>query len=164
MYVTNNKDCIIHVGRYCIEGNQNIPETWWQMDFYRFLLKLERERKILIKFGRTSFTEEEIRFIEEEYEEILKRAEEQNEEILSTYWKEKEETLLRRFKKYKNTILLFIHDFSIPSDNNFMERCLRMIKGKTKISGGFRSNKGGERFGNIMSVIKTAKLRKFNNQ
>ena len=41
-----------------------------------------------------------------------------------------------------------------------MERLLRMIKGKTKMSGGFRSKRGGERFGNIMSVIKTAKLRK----
>lgn len=161
-YGNHNQDCIIHTGRYCIEGDQNIIETWWQMDFYRFLLKLEREKKILVKYGRTSFTEEEIRLIEREYDEILELAEEQNSEILSTYWKEEETKLLRRFKKYKNTILFFIHDFSIPSDNNFMERCLRMIKGKTKVSGGFRSAKGGERFGNIMSVIKTAKLRKLN--
>lgn len=89
-------------------------------------------------------------------------AEEQNRNISSTYWKEKAEILLRRFKKYKNTILFFIHDFTIPSENNFMERCLRMIKGKTKVSGGFRSDKGGERFGNAMSIIKTAKLRNLN--
>lgn len=161
-YGTNNQDCIIHAGRYCIEGNQNIVETEWQMIFYRFLLKLERERKILVRYGRTKFKKEEIKLIEKEYDEILKIAEEQNKEISSTYWKEKEETLLRRFKKYKNTLLFFIHDFAIPSENNFMERCLRMIKGKTKVSGGFRSSKGGERFGNIMSVIKTAKLRKLN--
>ncbi len=37
-----------------------------------------------------------------------------------------------------------------------------MIKGKTKVSGGFRSRKGREKFGNIMSIIKTAKLRKLN--
>lgn len=161
-YGTNNQDCIIHAGRYCIEGEQNILETEWQMTFYRFLLKLDRERKILSEFKRTSFTKEEISLIEKEYDEILEIAEEQNKEILSTYWKEKEETLLRRFKKYKNTLLFFIHDFTIPSENNFMERCLRMIKGKTKVSGGFRSTKGGERFGNIMSIIKTAKLRKLN--
>ena len=58
--------------------------------------------------------------------------------------------------------MFFIHDFTIPCENNFMERCLRMIKGKTKVFGGFRSKKGGERFGNIMSIIKTAKLRKLN--
>ena len=43
-----------------------------------------------------------------------------------------------------------------------MERALRMIKGKTKVSGGFRSTEGGIRFGNTMSIIKTARLRKVN--
>ena len=161
-YGINNQDCIIHIGRYCIEASQNIRETEWQMNFYRFLLKLDRERKILLNFNKTNFTKEEICLIEKEYDEILEIAEIQNNEISSTYWKEKSNTLLRRFKKYKNVILFFIHDFTIPCENNFMERCLRMIKGKTKISGGFRSNKGGERFGNIMSIIKTAKLRNLN--
>ena len=161
-YGRNNQDCIIHVGRYCIEGEQNILETEWQMTFYRFLLKLDREREILLKFKKSSFTKEEINLIEKEYDEILEQAEIQNKRILSTYWRKKEETLVRRLKKYKNTLLFFIHDFTIPSENNFMERCLRMIKGKTKVSGCFRSTKGGERFGNIMSIIKTSKLRKLN--
>ena len=161
-YGTNNQDCIIHIGRYCIEEEQNILETEWQINFYRFLLKLDKERKILLKFNKTGFTKEEIKLIEKEYDEILEEAEMQNEEISSTYWKGKAKTLLRRFKNYKNSILFFIHDFTIPCENNFMERCLRMIKGKTKVSGGFRSSKGGERFGNIMSIIKTAKLRKLN--
>ena len=132
------------------------------MTFYRFLLKLNRERKILLKFKKTNFTEKEISLIEKEYDGILETAEAQNKEILSTYWKDKMNTLLKRLKKYKNSILFFIHDFTIPCENNFMERALRMIKEKTKISGGFRSSKGGERFGNIMSIIKTAKLRKLN--
>ena len=161
-YGTSNQDCVIHTGRYCIEGEQNVLETEWQMNLYRFLLKIERERKILTKFGKTKFSSEEIKLIEEEYDEILKIGEEQNKEISSTYWKEKEEKLLRRLKKYKNTTLFFIYDFDIPYDNNFMERALRMIKGKTKVSGGFRSSKGGERFGRIMSIIKTSKLRKLN--
>ena len=37
-----------------------------------------------------------------------------------------------------------------------------MIKGKTKVSDGFRSENGGIRFGNIMSIIKTARLREQN--
>ena len=59
-------------------------------------------------------------------------------------------------------MLFYIHDFTVPYDNNFMERALRMIKGKTKVSGGFRSKNGAIRFGKIMSIIKTAKLRKMN--
>ena len=58
--------------------------------------------------------------------------------------------------------MYYIHDFTIPYDNNFIERALRMIKSKTKVSGGFRSEKGGKRFGRIMSIIKTAKLRNLN--
>ncbi len=161
-YGANNQDCVIHLGRYCIEGVQNVIETEWQMELYRFLLKIERQRKILLKFGRACFSKEEIEAIEDEYDIILQFGETQNELISSTYWKEKENALLRRLKKYKNKTLFFIHDFDVPYDNNFMERLLRMIKGKTKISGGFRSTNGGERFGKVMSIIKTAKLRKLN--
>ena len=59
-------------------------------------------------------------------------------------------------------MLLYIYDFMVPYDNNFIERALRMIKSKTKVSGGFRSRKGAVRFGQTMSIIKTAKLRKLN--
>ena len=159
-YGTNNQDCIIHIGRYCKEGYQNVLETSWQMELYYFLLRVERNRKILTAFGRDHFTEEEIKKIEDEYDKLLQKAEEENKEISSTYWQEKEEKLRRRLAKSKASVLFYIHDFTVPAENNFMERLLRMIKGKTKMSGGFRSKRGGERFGNIMSVIKTAKLRK----
>ena len=36
-YGTNNQDCVIHIGRYCIEANQNVYETSWQMKLYEFL-------------------------------------------------------------------------------------------------------------------------------
>lgn len=55
-------------------------------------------------------------------------------------------------------MLFYIYDFSIDYDN-FMERALKIIKGKTKISGGFRSYTGGVRFGNTMNIIKTSKLK-----
>ena len=161
-YGTNNQDCIIHIGRYCKEEIQNIKEIIWPEEIFKLLLRIERNRKILSKFGRKKFTEEEIKLIEQEYDDILNRGIIENNDISSTYWKEKSDTLLKRLKKYKNSILFYIHDFSIPYDNNFMERALRMIKGKTKVSGGFRSEEGAIRFGNIMSIIKTAKLRKLN--
>lgn len=161
-YGTNNQDCIIHLGRYCIEQAQNILVTSWQMELYNLLLKFERNRKILIKFGVNQFNQEEIKLMEEDYDKILKVAKEENELIPSSYWKDKANTLLNRCIKYKNQMLFYIYDFTIDYDNNFMERALRMIKGKTKISGGFRSYNGGVRFGNIMSIIKTSKLRNIN--
>ena len=104
----------------------------------------------------------QIEIMEKEFDNILSRAKKENEYILSTYWKEKCNTLLNRCIKYKKNMLFYIHDFTVPYDNNFMERALRMIKGKTKASGGFRSKNGAIRFGKIMSIIKTAKLRKMN--
>lgn len=161
-YGMNNQNCIVHIGRYCIEEEQNINNINWPIRVYRFLLKIERNREILSKFGKNKFNDDEIKLIEDEYDMILNEATEQNKNIVSSYWKDKSNTLLRRLKKYKVTILFYIHDFEIPPDNNFIERALRMIKGKTKVSGGFRSEDGGIRFGNTMSIIKTAKLRNIN--
>ena len=161
-YGANNQDCIIHFGRYCIEKEQNIDNISWPMELYRLLLKFEVNRKILSKFGREKFTKEEIEKMEQEFDDILSKAIEENKNILSSYWKEKTNTLLNRCIKYKNSMLFYIHDFTVPYDNNFMERALRMIKGKTKVSGGFRSEKGAIRFGKIMSIIKTARLRNLN--
>ena len=159
-YGSNNQDCVIHIGRYCIEAKQNVYETSWQMKLYEFLLRCERTRKWAILFGMKKFEKKDLKNMELEYDEILELGKQENASISSTYWKEKENALLNRLIKYKNSVLFYLHNFSIPYDNNFMERCLRMIKGKTKISGGFRSTRGGERFGYIMSIIKTAKLRK----
>ena len=161
-YGTNNQDCVVHFGRYCIEQDQNITITYWQMLIYNLLLKFERNRRILIKFGANKFNQHEIKLMEEEYDTILELAKFENQFITSTYWKEKANTLLNRCIKYKKQMLFYIYDFSIDYDNNFMERALRMIKNKTKVSGGFRSKKGGIRFGNIMSIIKTSKLRNIN--
>lgn len=161
-YGTNNQDCIIHFGRYCIEQEQNILVTSWQMNLYNLLLKFERIEKILIKFEVNKFNEDETKLMEDDYDRLLKLAKEENELISSTYWKEKANTLLNRCIKYKNQMLFYIYEFTIDYDNNFMERALRMIKGKTKVSGGFRSYNGGVRFGNIMSIIKTSKLRGIN--
>lgn len=161
-YGINNQDCIIHFGRYCIEQEQNILITSWQMCLYNLLLKFERNRKILIKYKMSKFNKKEIKIMEDDYDKILEIAKEENKLISSTYWRQKANTLLNRCIKYKKQMLFYIYDFTIDYDNNFMERALRMIKGKTKVSGGFRSYNGGVRFGNIMSIIKTSKLRDIN--
>ncbi len=161
-YGTSNQDCIIHIGRYCKEQSQNVYEIKWPEKIFQLLLRNEHNRKILTKFGREKFTEEEIKLIEQEYDNILNIGEMENKEISSIYWQEKANTLLKRLKKYKSSILFYIHDYTVPYDNNFIERALRMVKGKTKVSGGFRSEDGGIRFGNTMSIIKTARLRKVN--
>ncbi len=161
-YGTNHQDCIVHLNRYFKELIQNICNLDWVYDLSHELFKLDRERYILKKYGRTSFTEQEIELALKDIKAILDRAETENECIESSYWKGKANTVLNRLQKTINYNIFFIYDFEVDSNTNFIERALRMIKSKTKVSGGFRSQRGAINFGNTMSVVKTAKLRKIN--
>jgi len=52
-------------------------------------------------------------------------------------------------------VLLFMHDFDVPFDNNGSERDLRMMKVKQKISGCFRSQRGADDFFRVSGYIAT---------
>ena len=73
------------------------------------------------------------------------------------YIRESEEKLLRRLEKYKENHLLFLHDFTVPFENNLSERDLRKCKNRQKMSGGFRKPGGMEMYCSILSIVETCK-------
>lgn len=65
--------------------------------------------------------------------------------------------LLRRLDEHRDDVLRFAHDFTVPFDNNLVERDIRMIKIQQKISGSWRTTSGADRFLAIRAYISTAR-------
>lgn len=63
--------------------------------------------------------------------------------------------LLGRLLLGQDQVLAFLDDLTIPFDNNQAERDLRLLKTQQKISGGFRSDAGGDAFALLRSYLST---------
>lgn len=67
----------------------------------------------------------------------------------------KARNLLDRLRTHADAVLAFLHDWTVPFDNNQAERDLRMLKVQQKISGTFRETASADAFCRLRSYVAT---------
>lgn len=160
-YGNRHIECNVHICRY-LKGNTENTHNVWSIKMRELLVRLNNSRKIAILYGQNFFEKDDVLKYELEYDKIIEKGFAENKRTPSKFHRQEEKKLLNRLKKYKENHLLFIHDFSLPFDNNLSERDIRVYKTKTKVSGGFRSDNGLKVFTNILSIVKNARKRSLN--
>ena len=138
----------------------------WAEEMTQLLLETKHAVEMAQEAGQTFLTQEQVADFERRYAQLLQQGyaanppPEQAAEGPKRRGKPKQSVarnLLDRLSKYQGAVLSFMHDFSVPFDNNQAERDLRMVKLKQKVSGGFRTSQGAESFCLIRSYISTAR-------
>lgn len=159
----DHAECNAHILRYLTFVIERYNRQWAK-DLKELLLKIKEEIKSEMEKGNNCLRAESILKYEKEYSEILKAGKEEFNKDTNPYkdYNGEDMKLLRRLIEFKENHLAFMYDFRIPFDNNLAERDLRMIKAKKKISGCFRSNKGGETYATIKSYLSTMRKQKNN--
>lgn len=158
---SDHAECNAHLMRYLTKATEEAKNSW-ASEMQSFLNGINEYRKLKISIRETSFSPEELERYSKRYDEIVEKGYEQNKYTERRFAKRYEKTLLTRLRTYKDNHILFMRDFSVPFTNNMSERDLRKCKNKQKISGGFRSKRGKERYCNIMSIIESCKRQGIN--
>lgn len=155
---TDHAECNVHIIRYL---RKNTEETGnrWSDEMISLLSRMNKQRKGLIAQGSGAMPAEMATDYEGKYFSILEQGRRENKSTAHKYAKQDEAALLNRMEKYSHNHLLFLHDFSVPFDDNLSERDLRKAKNRQKMAGGFWKASGHEMYCSIMTIIETLKKR-----
>ena len=134
----------------------------WAGDLKALLLQMKREVEAAQENGQLE--PDQLRCLNDRYESILAAGwganpppEKLDKPKRGRVKQSTARNLLRRLEEYQTCVLMFIHDFRVPFDNNLAERDLRMMKLRQKISGGFRTRAGAEIFVRLRRYISTVR-------
>lgn len=160
--------CNAHHLRELIFIKEQLKQSWPQL-MIDCLLKIKEKVGQAKERGQTSLSCWQISYWRQRYRSIIARGYRANprhdppETLLllrktrGRPLKGKTRCLLERLDHHQDKVLAFMSDFTVPFDNNLVERDVRMAKLKQKISGTFRSPEMADAFCRIRSFISTVR-------
>ncbi len=154
--------CCAHLLRELTGIEEFSPGHEWAPRFKALLMDMKKAKERTMARGEDAIPPDVRQSFDAEYDQILKEAEAACPEPPNPPGKRrgrkkrgKERALIERLKALKASVCLFLHNFSVPFDNNQAERDVRNVKTKTKVSGCFRTEAGAKDYLDIMSFLST---------
>ncbi len=149
-----NIECNVHLIRELEKCNMNTCHQWCS-EFKKLIQQTIHDRKELLEKDIEKFEDKYIINFDEKFNNILLQGIEENKSIKEKYYHKEERNLINRILEYKTNYFMWLHDFSIPTDDNMSERALRGVKSKMKVAGQFQNIEYAKYYSNIKSYIET---------
>ena len=148
---------------------EDVETQGWALEMRSLLSRIKQAVDEVKGVGKDSLDPNQLSLFEARFDELLTEGERANPPPEKPHLKPKRgrvkktkaQNLLGRLRKYRTETLRFMHDLSVPFDNNLAERDIRMLKVQQKISGCFRSEQGASAFCRIRSYIATVRKQGF---
>lgn len=157
-YGKKHQICMIHESRYTKGSMDNEPHLTWASEMRELIQNMMHYVNEAKRQGRTELMPSEIQLFEDQFDAILELAEKEYRlHPPNMKYYSKGINTMKRLKKRKEACLLFLHDLSIPCQNNPAELIARKEKMHSKQSGGYRSAEYSQYHCDVLSVIESNK-------
>lgn len=139
------------------------PGQGWAVDLHALLRAMQRQVRRGRAAGLTASVPDECAALVARYRELLAQGYAANPPPTRTpdgpqvgrLKRTPARNLLDRLATHEDAVLAFLHDWTVPFDNNQAERDLRMLKVQQKISGTFRDATGADIFCRLRGYLAT---------
>jgi transposase len=154
-YGTAHQLCNAHHLRDLADVADLIPTQTWPQAMIRLLCEMNTTTRHARSIGAHALSKRLLRTYHRRYQRIIALGQALNPTPPGRGARTPAVRLLARLKTFTTDVLRFAHDLRVPFDNNLVERDIRMVKLRQKISGGLRTWHGAETFCAIRSYLST---------
>lgn len=158
-YGSEHQECMQHIVRELKGITENEAGRQWakeMLDCIRQMIHYRNEQSEEVMAKEAEY--EVNRYVERYFKILRHAAKEYEDEPAAQEYMLKGFNLYKRLKGYAENMLLFLHDFRVPTNNSLCERMARIFKRKQKVMTVFRSFSSMEYLCDAFSMIESAKL------